>query len=54
MHLVNHFDLILSEKQQEEQDLIGWDKLDIEIHESLEEYISKYGLNNIAYLGQQL
>ena len=46
LHLVKPLGFDISEKAVKRAGLDYWDKLDIEIHESLEDYISKYGLNN--------
>ena len=46
LHLVKPLGLDISEKAVKRAGLDYWDKLDIEIHESLDDYIEKYGLNN--------
>ena len=46
LHLVKPLGFDISEKAVRRAGLDYWDKLDIEIHESLEEYIEKYGLDN--------
>ena len=43
LHLVKPLGFDISEKAVRRAGLDYWDKLDIEIHESLEEYIKKYG-----------
>ena len=46
LHLIKPLGFDISEKAVRRAGLDYWDKLDIEIHESLEEYIKKYGLDN--------
>jgi len=46
LHLIKPLGFDISEKAVRRAGLDYWDKLDIEIHESLEEYIEKYGLDN--------
>ena len=46
LHIIKPTIFEINEKNVRRAGLDYWDKLDIEIHESLEDYISKYGLNN--------
>lgn len=46
LHLVYPLGFVIDDKKLKRSGLDYWDKLDIEIHESLEDYILKYGFNN--------
>lgn len=46
LHLVYPLGFVIDDKKLKRSGLDYWDKLDIEIHENLEDYILKYGLNN--------
>jgi len=51
MHLVHPLGFDISEKQVKRAGLDYWDKLDIEEHESLDEFLEKYDINkNDMYL----
>ena len=47
LHLIKPLGFDISEKAVKRAGLDYWDKLDIEIHESLEDYISKYILQQL-------
>lgn len=46
LHLVKPLGFSIVDKYLKRAGLDYWDKLDIEIHESFEEYIEKYGIEN--------
>lgn len=46
LHLVKPLGFSLEDKYLKRAGLDYWDKLDIEIHESFDDYLNKYGLEN--------
>lgn len=47
LHLIKPLGFDISEKQVKRAGLDYWDKLDIEEHENLEEFLNKYDINNM-------
>ncbi len=47
LHLIKDFSFSISDKAVKRSGLDYWNMLDLEVHDSLEDFLQKYGTNNI-------